>query len=89
MNRQIKEKVEQSKTFVKKHQTAIACTTTAIVTAKLTHAHTMRSVTRFVYEAGMEYGKMSSACSDALNFIARKDLADEFLETTPRLAKLL
>lgn len=80
MNDRVKTKLKQTKEFVAKHQTLVACAVTAVVTAKVTRDQTMKTVSYFLYEKGYEAGTLGMLLDEAYNFIKERGLENEFVE---------
>lgn len=77
-------KVDNTKEFAKKHQTTIACTATAVVTASVTVIVTRKIDTRIMnkmlHEAGRSQVVQSLQTGVLLAYINDKDLGDDVRE---------
>lgn len=80
MYRSVKARFEEAKVFVVNHKTLVACTVTAVATAKLTHGATMQSVAQWAYDKGHEAGHLHVAIDEAYAFIHEKGLESEFVD---------
>lgn len=79
----IKQGVADTKAFVKKHQTLVACGATAVVTATVVHRSDLRAAKEFVYNMGYEHGNELGTAYIHLSlfhdFVESSDLKDEFM----------
>jgi hypothetical protein len=80
MSDPIQSNLDRTKKFVKKHQIAVACAATAVVTWKFTKDVTLRKTTNIVYELGYDAGGRDLQLDILFTFIEDKDLKDELME---------
>lgn len=72
--------------FVKQHQTPVACGVTAVVACIVTREVDARIARDFAYNAGMQAGLLAYTTGLMSEFIEEKGLKDEFVnEFIPRV----
>lgn len=81
MNDRIKAKIEQTRQFVRKHPTFVACVATGLISAKLSREITMNDIvertSKVLYAAGYENGTLEMQRNILLDFVQEKGLLEE------------
>jgi hypothetical protein len=81
----LKIRFEQTKQFVKKHPTVVACAVTAVVTAKVTRDKDVEALKAIAAEMMLNEADRSALLLDTTSFIDAKGLTKEFIAFAPRM----
>lgn len=74
---QIKPKIDETKQFIQKHKTAVACVITALMTYKMTHEYMLEVSRDYVYQLGRNAGMRDTQLAILLEFINANGLQTE------------
>jgi hypothetical protein len=87
MNTEIKTRVEKIKLFVKKHQTLVACSTAAAVTAYIVRDKDITRLKAIVAQQALKEDQKFALLLDVTSFIDHKGLTEEFYDFAPRFIR--
>ncbi len=83
MNVTIKTRLDQMKTFIKKHQTFVACSVTAVIVHRYTYSRTIEGailgIADNAYDLGRQNGVLLVQNNVLREFIGTKGLNEEVL----------